>query len=124
MISDDMTEVPVASPKERVVCLTQSRRGLDQRIKHCLQIEGRAADHFEHVGSGGLLLQRFAQLVEEAHVLDGDYGLPREIGDQLDLLIGEWPDFLAVDADGTDQRAFLEHRNVDDGRDSRRVRRC
>ena len=30
----------------------------DQRIEHRLQIEGRAADDLEHVGGGGLLLQR------------------------------------------------------------------
>ena len=44
-----------------------------------LQIEGRSADDLEHVGGGGLLLQRFAQLVEQAGVLDGDDGLGGEI---------------------------------------------
>ena len=33
------------------------RRQLHQRIKHCLQLEGRAADDLKHVGGGGLLLQ-------------------------------------------------------------------
>jgi hypothetical protein len=37
-------------------------------IQHRLQIEGRAADDFEYVGGGGLLLQRFAQLVEQPGV--------------------------------------------------------
>ena len=69
--------------------LAKPCRGLDQRIEHRLQIESRAADHLEHVGGGGLLLQRFAQLVEQAGVLDGDDGLPCEILDQLDLLVGE-----------------------------------
>ena len=64
---------------------------LDQRIEHGLQIEGRAADDLEHVGGGGLLLQRFAQLVEQPRVLDGDDGLVGEGGDQLDLLVGEGP---------------------------------
>ena len=53
----------------------------NQRIEHRLQIEGRAADHLEHVGGGGLLLQRFAQLVEQAGVLDGDDSLIGEILD-------------------------------------------
>ena len=57
----------------------QPRRRLDQRIQHRLQVEGRAADDLEHVGGGGLLLQRFAQLVEQPHVLDGDDGLRGEI---------------------------------------------
>ena len=33
----------------------------DQRVEHGLQIEGRAADDLEHVGGGGLLLQRFVR---------------------------------------------------------------
>ena len=61
------------------VCrLAQPRCRLDQRIEHRLQIEGRAADDLEHVGGGGLLLQRFAQLVEQAGILDGDDGLVSE----------------------------------------------
>ena len=78
---------------------------LNQRIEHRLQIEGRAADDFEHVGGGGLLLQQFAQLVEQPRVLDGDDGLAGEILDQLDLLVAERADFLAVDDDGADQVA-------------------
>jgi hypothetical protein len=55
------------------------RSGLDKCVEYRLQIEGRAADDLEHVGGGGLLLQRFAQLVEQARVLDGDDGLAGEI---------------------------------------------
>ena len=68
----------------------------DERVEHRLQIERRAADDLEHVGGGGLLLQRFGQivgallhLVEQPHVLDRDHGLVGEGGDQLDLLVGE-----------------------------------
>ena len=71
------------------VGLAQSGRRLDQRIEHRLQIEGRAADDLEHVGGGGLLLQRFAQLVEQPRVLNGDDGLIGEGLDQRDLLVGE-----------------------------------
>ena len=65
----------------RHVGLAQPGRRFDQRVEHRLQIEGRAADDLEHVGGGGLLLQRFAQLVEQAGVLDGDDSLGGEIGD-------------------------------------------
>ena len=34
------------------VGFAQPRRRFDQRVEHRLQIEGRAADHFEHVGGG------------------------------------------------------------------------
>ena len=63
----------------RHVRLAQLRRGFDQCIEHRLQIEGRAADDLEHVGGGGLLLQRLAQLVEQPRVLDGDDGLAGEV---------------------------------------------
>ena len=63
----------------RLIRFAQPRRRFDQRIEHRLQIEGRAADDLEHVGGGGLLLQRFAQLVEQARVLDGDDGLGGEV---------------------------------------------
>ena len=43
--------------------------------------------------------RRFAQLVEQPHVLDGDDGLIGEILDQLDLLVGERSNLLAVDDD-------------------------
>ena len=57
----------------------------DERIEHDLQIEGRAADDLENVGGGGLLLQRFAQFVEQARIFDGDDRLFGEVGDKLDL---------------------------------------
>ena len=43
-----------------------------------------------------------AQLVEQPRVLDGDDGLSGEILDQLDLLVGEWAHFLAINGDGAD----------------------
>ena len=52
-------------------------------------VEGRSADNLEHVGGGGLLLQRFAQFAEQPHILDGDDGLGGKVFDQLDLLFGE-----------------------------------
>jgi hypothetical protein len=75
----------------RAIGFAQPRRRLGQRIQDDLQIEGRAADDLKHVGGGGLLLQRFAQLVKEPGVLDGNDGLRGEVLQQLDLLIGDGP---------------------------------
>ena len=50
--------------------------------------------------------KRFAQLVEQARVLDRDDGLIGKILDQLDLLVGEGTDLLAVNRDRPDQIAF------------------
>jgi len=85
----------------------QTGRRFDQRIEYALQIERRTADDLEHFGGGSLLLQRLAQLVEQACVLDGDDRLGGEVLDQLDLLVGEWAHFLPVDGDRAKERIFL-----------------
>ena len=54
-----------------------------------------------------------AQFVQQPRVLDGDHGLGGEVLHQLDLLVGEGPDLLAVDDDGADQFVVLEHRDTD-----------
>ena len=68
-----------------MVALHRSQRRLDQVRKNRLQIERRAADDLQHVGGGGLLLQRLGKvararlhLVEQPHVLDRDDGLVGE----------------------------------------------
>src|SRR5262249_42540811 len=95
------SQVPLAPPCGRLPA------GIEKRLK----IEGGAADDLEHVGSGGLLLQRFAQLGEEAGILDGDDGLAGEIRDQFNLLVREGANLKAVDADDAHQRVLLEHRH-------------
>src|SRR2546427_1437504 len=55
--------------------LTELSSVFDDRFEHWLRIERRPADDVKHVRGGGLLLQRFAQLVEQASVLDHDDGL-------------------------------------------------
>ena len=97
------------------VRLAKPRGRLDQRVKHRLQVESRAADGLEHVGGRGLLLQRLAELSEQAGVLDSDNGLAGEVLDQLDLLVGERADLLAVDVDVANQLVLFEHRNEEKG---------
>ena len=43
--------------------LAQAAGGREQGIEHLLQVESRAADHLEHFGGGGLLLQRLREVV-------------------------------------------------------------
>src|SRR6516164_7875686 len=107
-------------------------RRFHERIEHRLQVERRTADDLEHVGGRGLLLQRLAQLVQQARVLDGNDGLVGEALDQLYLLVGEWADLLAVDNDSARQLGFLQHRDAKHGSGSgqlgdlraREARRC
>ena len=79
----------VGLPNGGVVCLAKTRSGFYERVEYVLQIKGRATDHLEHVGGGGLLLQRLPQLAEQAGVLDCDHGLSGEVRHQLNLLFGE-----------------------------------
>ena len=69
-----------------LIGIAEPGSGFNEGLQHCLQIKRRAADDLEHVGGGGLLLQRFAQLVEQPRILDGDDGLGGECSDQFDLL--------------------------------------
>jgi len=52
------------------------------------------------------------QFLKQAGVLNSYDGLSSKVRDQLDLLVGEGPDFLSENADRTDQLALLEHRHV------------
>src|SRR6185437_6882919 len=69
--------------------LTDLRGVLKDRLKDRLQIAWRSADHLEHIGGCGLLLQRLAQLVEQPRIFDRDHGLVGKDPYQLDLLVGE-----------------------------------
>src|SRR5262249_61049876 len=99
--------VPLTSDRGHIR-LAKSGGRFDQRLKDRLKIEGRAADHLEHIGSGGLLLKGFAQFVEQTRVLDCDDGLGSEVLQQLDLLVAGWAELLPVDGNAADQRRVLE----------------
>src|SRR5439155_257942 len=72
-VFDELGRVAVSLRKEEYPVLLPSYRGVvgaakaasrfNERLQHRLEIEGRAADHLEHVGCRSLLLKRFAQLL-------------------------------------------------------------
>src|SRR5262245_47890764 len=57
------------------VRLAYAGRVFQHRLEYRLKRARRAADDLEHLRRRSLLLQRLAQLVEQARVLDGDDGL-------------------------------------------------
>src|SRR5262249_61270201 len=59
----DRKGVAIAPPDNARIRFAQTSGRLDQRVKHGLQIEGRSADDLEYVGGGGLLLQRFGEVI-------------------------------------------------------------
>src|SRR5262249_39468450 len=107
-------DLPFAAENQGHFGVAEMRGRFDQRIEHRLQIEGRAADNLEHVGGGGLLLQRFAQLVEKAGVLDGDDGLGGEALNQFDLLVTERAR-LSADRNDAKYCFFLKQRDCEHG---------
>ena len=88
---------PLLAAKYLPISASHSRAADSTSVsQHRLQIERRAADDLEHVSGGGLLLQRFAQIigallhfVEQPRLLDGDDGLIGESLQQFDVVIGE-----------------------------------
>src|SRR5271166_2487839 len=93
------------------VRLAEPSSRLDERIQHALQVEGRAADNLEHIGGRGLLLERFAKLVEQPRVLNGDDRLGGECVQELDLRISKQASFSTTDRDSADGATSLEHRH-------------
>src|SRR5262245_63078070 len=69
----------------------------------------RAADHLEHVRGSGLLLQRLAQPIQQSGILNGDGSLTGKAGYQLDLLVTERPDLLAINGDRAKQILVLKY---------------
>ena len=85
----------------------------DQRVEDRLQIEGRAADDFQHVGRRCLLLEGVAQLVEQAR--RSRWRLRPERRNSVTSAIClsvNGLHFLPVDDDGADQHIVLEHRHA------------
>src|SRR5262249_46602372 len=72
MMRSEMQRFAVTQKNSRIVRLAESRCRLSKRIEHDLQIERRPADDLKHIGGRGLLLQRFAEFIEQARILDGN----------------------------------------------------
>src|SRR5262249_40905425 len=107
-------EHPVFLPSYRgEVGVTKAASRFNECLQHRLEIEGRAADDLEHVGSSSLLPERLAQLfrarlhlVEQPHVLARDYRLVGEGSDELNLLGSEWAHRISSQRDGPNRHSF------------------
>src|SRR5262249_19588096 len=72
-------------------------------------------DHLQDLGHCGLLLQRLALLGQQSRVLHRNDCLCREVLEQRNFLIREWPDLLAVGSQCSEQRTVLltkRNRNI------------
>src|SRR5262245_5618380 len=111
----DAVNIAITKEDDRLLCLAKPPGRLDKRVEHWLKLELRATYDFKNIGGGRLLLEGFAQLIKQPCVLDGDDGLGGKVLNQLDLLVGEWQDLLAIYANRTNQLVFFEHWHVEYG---------
>src|SRR5262249_29511584 len=70
----DLEPLVLAQRNNRIIRLTQPSYRFHERVEDRLQIECRAAYDLEHIGSSGLLVGGFAELVKEAGGFDGGEG--------------------------------------------------
>src|SRR5215471_7729620 len=68
---DPAEEFALALEQPGVVSVAQTNSGFHERIEHQLEIESRTADHLEHLGGRGLLLQRLGKVLARLGELMG-----------------------------------------------------
>src|SRR5215467_9575112 len=102
----------VEAPDDAVLRPAESDRVLDQRFENRLEVERGAANDLEQIAGRRLLLQGLTellitrlQLLEQAHVLDGDDRLIGEGLEERDLVVAERSNFEAADPDSGDRVA-------------------
>src|SRR6266567_1028347 len=114
--SNEMNQAALQAYGGAVHPIAEPHGARRDRIEDWLEIRLRPADHAQDFTRRRLLLQRlgqvavaFLQLLEEAHILDGDDGLVRECLEQLDLRIAERDCLHANDVDGADRLVAAQH---------------
>src|SRR5262245_36554284 len=108
-----------SAPQNAEFGVTNARRVLQYGIEHRFKLAGRRTDYAKHFRRRRLLLQRFGKiprprlhLFKQPNVLDCDYSLVGERGDQLDLLLGERLHLVACQPDQANYFAFPPERNA------------
>ena len=100
---------------DRARARDQAKTGVDDHVKHRLNVRRRTGDHLENFRRRGLSFQRLLRFVEKADILDGDHGLVREGLHQRNLFVAEGPGNSADDGQNAD--AFgVTHQRHHEGR--------
>src|SRR5262245_19084834 len=124
VIRHALIDFTLTTKYETTFSFTQSDRGFDECIEDHLQVESRTTDDLEHVRGRRLLLERFAQFVEQPRILDGDDGLGGEILRQLYLLVGKCTGFLPVDYNHATKIPVLNHWYCEHGSKAAELHGC
>ena len=100
------------------LCVADGGRAGQDRLEHRIEFARRAADDLEHLGSRGLMPQGLSQvfgarlhLIEQARILDRDYGLVGEGLQQFDLALRERSGFGAPNHHHADHGIVARHRD-------------
>ena len=116
-----MEQLTVKRVEHAEIGAAKLHRLAEHRVEDGNEIPGGAADHAQHFGCRGLLLERLRQLlcpclhlVEQPHVADRDHGLIGEGLQQGDLLVAERMHFGAAKHDRSDALALAQHRHAQD----------
>ena len=110
VMGGDHEFIALAQRDERVDGAAEAPRRRGHGVEHRLHVGRRLRDDLQDLGAGRLLLQRFAQLGEQPHVLDGDHGLRGEGLQELDLARREGAGLDLAQADAADRCALAQHR--------------
>src|SRR5215472_18828724 len=94
---DCSEDLAVLKKQASVVGAAEAVCLFEDRIEDWGEIAGRGVDDLQHLGSSGLLLQRFAGLSQEPRVLHRNYRLRPKILQQRDLLVSKGTDLPAVE---------------------------
>jgi len=97
--------------------IAEAARPIHDGVEYRLLVRWRSADHAEDFARRRLLLEGFRevavahlQLLEQAHILDGDGGLMGEGFEQLDLSVREGADLSPEYPDHPERNPFTEER--------------
>ena len=89
MVRRQSEHVSFGKSDRSIIRVAHTRSVLRNRIQHRLNIRRRAGDDAQDFTRRGLLLQRFLELLEQPHVLDGNHRLIGEGLDEIDLPVRE-----------------------------------
>ena|SRR6516162_3414201 len=106
-------EVAGKVPKNAEARLTEAGGFLQHRVEYRGEVAGGGIDDLQYLGGRGLLFQGFARLGQEAGIFHRDNRLRCEVLQEGDLLVGEGPDFPAIDYKSAPKRSVLAQRDPD-----------
>src|SRR5262245_1315176 len=103
-------DVSVKQAQHAIFGAADACGALSYGFLHRLDVRRRAGDHAQDFTRRGLLFERFVELLEQPHVLNGDHRLIGEGFEQLDLSLCERTDFCPANLNRTDCETITQQR--------------